>query len=126
MNCAVVEADGTLKIKNKYEPGSPEDLALQKHVADWNAQIEANGGSMTRQAVTPKMRGDATKAANNARTANPSAYPQGISPGHTPDVGWGGAIEGPIIPLHSRVNSYVGGATQAIPAGTTYTKVVLF
>ncbi|EOV7824744.1 RHS repeat-associated core domain-containing protein [Escherichia coli] len=126
MNCAVVEADGTLKIKNKYEPGSPEDLTLQKHVADWNAQIEANGGSMTRQAVTPKMRGDATKAANNARTANPSAYPQGISPGHTPDVGWGGAIEGPIIPLHSRVNSYVGGATQAIPAGTTYTKVVLF
>ncbi|HDJ1442417.1 TPA: RHS repeat-associated core domain-containing protein, partial [Serratia rubidaea] len=123
--CASVDADGVLSIKNKFELGSPEDLALRKHVADWNTQIEINGGSMTRQAVTPEMRALATDAANNAKKANPGSYPKGVSPGHTPDVGWGGAIEGPIIPLNSRVNSYIGGATQAVPVGTTYSKVVL-
>ncbi|EAS1760873.1 RHS repeat-associated core domain-containing protein [Salmonella enterica] len=123
--CANVDADGVLSIKNKFALGSPEDLALRKHVADWNAQIEINGGSMTRQAVTPEMRAAATDAANAAKKANPELYPKGISPGHTPDVGWGGSIEGPIIPINSRVNSYIGGATQAVPVGTTYSKVVL-
>ncbi|EMS8291118.1 RHS domain-containing protein [Salmonella enterica] len=125
VGCASVDEDGVLSIKNKYDKDSVEDLALRKHIADWNAQIEANGGSMTRRVVTPEIRDAATKAANDAKKANPELYPKGMSPGHTPDVGWGGAIEGPIIPLNSRVNSYIGGATQAVPVGTTYTQVVL-
>lgn len=100
-------------------------MALRKHIDDWNAQIEANGGALTRQVVTPEMRAAATDAANAAKKANPELYPQGVSPGHTPDVGWGGAIDGPIIPLNPRVNSYIGGATPAVSVGTTYYKVVL-
>ncbi|WP_275900541.1 RHS repeat-associated core domain-containing protein, partial [Pectobacterium brasiliense] len=89
--CANVDKDGTLSIKNKFSPGSAEDLALQKHVADWNAQIQANGGSMTRQAVSPEMRASANNAANAAKRATPELYPKGTAPGHTPDVGWGGS-----------------------------------
>ncbi|WP_205756484.1 hypothetical protein, partial [Lonsdalea iberica] len=123
--CASVDEHGILSIKNKFTPGSAEDLALKKHVADWNKQIQASGGSMTRQAVSPQMRASANNAANAAKRATPNLYPKGTAPGHTPDVGWGGATEGPIIPLLSRVNSYIGGATQAVPVGTTYFKVIL-
>jgi hypothetical protein len=45
---------------------------------------------------------------------------------HAPDVGWGGPVAGPIIPLDKSVNSYVGGATQPVPTGTPYSKVQLF
>jgi hypothetical protein len=122
--CASVK-NGTLQIKNKFKPGSPEDIALQKHVADWNRQIQANGGSMTRQAVTKAMRDAADDAAVTARKANPSAYPQGVVAGHTPDVAWGGSAQGPIIPLNTTVNSYIGGATRAIKHGTVYNRVIL-
>jgi hypothetical protein len=109
----------------KFPSGSAEDQALQQHVADWNQQIQQQGGSMTRQTVTPAMRSAADEAAQAARDANPSAYPSGVAAGHTPDVGWGGATQGPINPLNSTVNSYVGGATQAVPVGTTYNQVIL-
>ncbi|AOR60494.1 hypothetical protein [Pectobacterium parmentieri] len=123
--CASVDKDGVLSIKNKFLPDSAEDLALQKHVADWNAQIQANGGSMTRQVVSPEMRASANNAANAAKRATPELYPKGTAPDHTPDVGWGGATEGPIISLLSRVNSYIGGATQAVPAGTICSKMII-
>lgn len=71
---------------------------------------------MTRQAVTPQMRQAADRAANAAKAQNPGTYNgTGIAPGHTPDVGWGGQTAGPIIPFHKLANSYVGGATQAVP-----------
>ena len=125
-SCAFVDDNGTLNLKNKFPVGSDEDLALQKHVDDWNNQIEANGGSMTRQVVTPSMRDDADAAASAARSADPNSYPAGIAAGHTPDVGWGGDPAGPINPVSKAVNSYVGGATQAVPPGTSYTGVKLF
>lgn len=109
---------------NKFPAGSPEEAALRQRVADWNSQIAENGGSMTRQAVSAEMRQEANVAASAARAADPDAY-SGMAAGHVPDVAWGGATSGPISPLHSRVDSYVGGATQAIPAGTTYTGVRL-
>jgi hypothetical protein len=124
--CAFVDQNGMLNLKNKFAPGSAEDLALKQHVVDWNQQITASGGSLTRQAVTPAMRAAANQAAAAARAANPTAYPPGMAAGHTPDVGWGGATGGPIKPLHGVVNGYVGGATQAVPAGTTYNGVTLF
>jgi hypothetical protein len=102
------------------------DLALQQHIAAWNLEIQRQGGSMTRQRVTPAMRAQADEAADLARTQNPNLYPSGVAPGHTPDVGWGGDVTGPINPLNSTVNSYVGGATQAVPPGSTYGKVILF
>ncbi|MGI4745653.1 MAG: DUF6531 domain-containing protein [Janthinobacterium lividum] len=124
--CAFVDQNGVLNIKNKFEPGSSEDLALQQHVADWNEQIAAQGGTMTRQAVPRSLRDDATAAATSARNADPASYPQGMAAGHIPDVGWGGDPAGPISPTNSAVNSYVGGATQAVPAGTVYNSVQLF
>jgi RHS repeat-associated protein len=124
--CANVDNQGVLNLKNKFSPGSAEDTALQQHVADWNQEIQNQGGSMTRQAVTPAMRAQADQAAAAARAANPSQYPAGMAAGHTPDVGWGGNPAGPINPLNSTVNSYVGGATQAVPVGTTYNSVVLY
>lgn len=82
---------------------------------------------MTRQAVIPQMRQAADRAANSAKVQNTGAYNgTGMAPGHTPDVGWGGQPAGPIIPVNKSVNSYVGGATQALPPGTTYSKVQLF
>ncbi len=126
--CAFVDSNGVLNLNNKFAPGSAEDAALQQHVADWNQQIAQSGGSMTRQAVTPAMRDAADTAIATARDANPAAYsPQspGMVAGHVPDVGWGGNPAGPITPLNSSVNSYVGGATQAIPPGTTYNSVQL-
>lgn len=125
--CANVDDNGVLNLRNKFDPGSAEDQALQQHVADWNQSIADNGGSMTRQAVTPAMRAQADVAAANARAADPALYPNNsVAAGHTPDVGWGGNPEGPINPLNSTVNSYVGGATQAVPVGTTYNSVVLY
>ncbi len=125
--CAFVDAQGELNLRNKFPQGSAEDLALQQHVRDWNNQIAANGGTMTRQTVTPAMRRSATRAATAARTQNPAAYQgTGMAAGHTPDVAWGGATQGPIIPLNETVNGYVGGATQAVPSGTSYGKVKLF
>ena len=124
--CAFVDDDGVLNLKNKYPAGSDEDLALQKHVSDWNDQIQAQGGTMTRQPVSRSMRVDANAAAQGARNTNPSLYPPGTVAGHTPDVGWGGKTAGPINPLDNGVNGYVGGATQAVPAGTSYNSVTLF
>jgi hypothetical protein len=121
-----VTKNGTLKIKNKFKRGSAEDKALRKHIRDWNKQIKANGGAMTRQKVTPQMRDAADKAAAAERAANPSAYPNGVAAGHTPDVAWGGSTQGPIIPLNATVNGYIGGATQAIKPGTVYNRVVLY
>ncbi|MBS2140047.1 hypothetical protein KCA24_20545, partial [Escherichia coli] len=63
---------------------------------------------------------------NNARTANPSAYPQGISPGHTPAVGLEGAIEGRYYPWHSGVTSYLEGPTRVITVECQQHKLELF
>jgi hypothetical protein len=123
--CASVN-NGVLYLKNKFSVGSAEDAALQQHVGDWNQAILNQGGSMTRQAVTPAMRAQADQAAAAAKQANPSLYPSGMAPGHTPDVGWGGNVQGPINPLNATVNSYVGGTTQAVTPGTTYNSVVLY
>ena len=125
--CAKVDEDGVLHLKNPFEPGSPEDLALKKHVSDWNNEIQNNDGLMTRQKVSKEMRKDADRAAGKAKSDFPEDYEQssGMAPGHTPDVGWGGNTDGPIIPLLKSVNSYVGGATQAVAPGTSYNMVVL-
>jgi hypothetical protein len=123
--CAFVNK-GVLNLRNKYIAGSAEDRALQQHVADWNQVIKNRGGTMTRQTVSPQMRAQADKFAEAAKAANPGAYPKGMAPGHTPDVGWGGDVKGPINPLNKRVNSYVGGATQAVDPGTKYKAVKLF
>jgi RHS repeat-associated protein len=125
--CFYVDDEGTLNIFNKYPEGSAEDLALQQHVADWNEQIEASGGQMTRQPVSPEMRAQANDASDAARAADPDAYADpGMRPGHTPDVGWGGDPDGPVFPLNQRVNSYVGGGTQGVDPGTPYNNVQLF
>src|SRR5262249_51193650 len=124
-NCAYV-ANGVLYLWNKFAKGSVEDLELQKHVVAWNQEILAQGGSLTRQSVSKADRLLANAAANAEKQLNPSLYPKGTSPGHTPDVGWGGKIKGPFMPLNSRVNEYVGGTTQGVKTGTTYTRVELY
>lgn len=70
------------------------------------------------------MRAQATRAASAARVADPAAC-QGIAAGHTPDVAWGDNVAGPIRPLNPDVDSYVGGASQAVAPGTSYNRVVL-
>ena len=65
----------------------------------------------------------ASEAAAAERKLNPSLYANGEVAGHIPDVGWGGKIDGPFMPLSPKVNSYIGGLTQAVPVGTTYTSV---
>jgi len=120
--CAWVE-NGVLKIRNKFPPGSDEDVAFRDFVDRWNQQAQ-NDGPLTRQAVTPTMRAAADAAAQAERVANPDLYQASdTAAGHTPDVGWGGDPNGPFTPLPSSVNSYVGGATQAVPPGTGYSSV---
>ena len=82
----------TLYIKNKFEPGSAEDLALRQHVENWNAQLEA-AGPMTRQSVTREMRKKASREATKSRVNSPSSYPEGMVAGHTPDVAWGALLK---------------------------------
>jgi hypothetical protein len=121
--CAWVE-DGTLKIRNKFVPGSAEDSALRDFVNQWNQQAQEEGG-LTRQAVTAEMRAAANDAIDAEKAANPRLYPPGTVAGHLPDVGWGGNPNGPFVPLPTSVNSYIGGATQAIQPGTVYTSVAI-
>ncbi len=119
--CAWVD-NGALKIRNKFPVGSAEDTAFRDFVGQWNQQAQ-EAGSLTRQAVTNEMRQAASAAANAERAANPGLYPSGTAVGHVPDVGWGGNPNGPFVPLPTSVNGYIGGATQAVPPGTTYTSV---
>jgi hypothetical protein len=119
--CAWVE-NGALKIRNKFPPGSAEDSAFRDFANRWNRQVQ-EAGSMARQAVTPAMRAAADDAITAERAANPDLYPQGTVAGHLPDVGWGGNPNGPFVPLPTSVNSYIGGATQAVQPGTVYTSV---
>ena len=122
--CAEV-INGELRIVQKFPAGSPEALELESFVKAWNQEIKNAGGVLTRQPVPPPLRNTAINAGNRARRADPHLYANGEVPGHTPDVGWGGQPTGPFIPLIPSVNRYVGGATQAVPAGTTYTSVVI-
>jgi hypothetical protein len=119
--CAWVK-DGALKIRNKFAAGSAEDTAFRDFVDRWNQQVQ-DAGSMARQAVTAEMRAAANDAIAAERAANPGLYPPGTSAGHVPDVGWGGNPNGPFAPIPTSVNSYIGGATQAVSPGTTYTSV---
>ena len=105
--------DGVLYIFNKYRKNSVEDKDLNKFVEAWNKSIADNGGSLSRCAVS----------AAKHKEQNPSLYKKGEVAGHIPDVGWGGKIDGPFMPLNSRVNSYIGGLTQAVPVGTKYSSV---
>ena len=125
LRCARVD-DGILNLHNKFDPGSAESNALIAFVERWNVAITQRGGSMTRQAASRATRRLANRAAAAERLANPSLYPtNATAAGHIPDVGWGGSPQGPFMPIPSSVNSYVGGATQAVPRGTSYTSVVL-
>ena len=122
--CAKVDGNGVLHIWDKYAPGSAESNALRAFVNSWDAATRAAGGFI-RQSVSGSARRTATNAANAARAANPSLYPSGVSPGHLPDVGWGGSPMGPFQPLLSRVNYYVGGTARAVPVGTSYSSVAI-
>ncbi len=119
--CAWVD-NGALKIRNRFPVGSEEDTAFRDFINQWNQQVQ-DAGSLTRQAVTDEMRYAADQAARAARNASPELYPPGTAASHVPDVGWGGNPNGPITPLPQPVNGYIGGATQAVPPGTTYTSV---
>ena len=118
--------NGVLKIKNKFAKNSAESKQLKKFVKEWNKQIKKNGGSMTRQSVSKKDRRKASYEAKKEKVNNPSLYQNGEVAGHISDVGWGGDATGPFMPLDSSVNSYVGGLTQGVNTGTSYTSVVLF
>ena len=122
--CASVE-NGILKIKNKFSPNSPEAKELAEFVKKWNEQIVASGGTMTRQAVDKATRRAANKAAKLEKLNNPQLYANGKVAGHISDVGWGGKTTGPFMPLSTAVNSYIGGATQAVDVGTIYKLVQL-
>jgi hypothetical protein len=117
--------NGVLEIKQKFPAGSPEAQELENFAQSWNQEMSNAGGSCTRQAIPKATRRAATKAAKADTAANPSLYRNGKVPGHTPDVGWGGQTTGFFVPLSPAVNSYVGGATQAVPVGTTYTSVLI-
>lgn len=123
LNCASVNANGELEIKDKFPAGSIESLELRDFADKWNTEITNNGGSMTRKAISKQERRAASKAAKKFRDANPHLFQNGEVAGHIPDAGWGGNANGPFTPLTSDVNSYVGGATQAVPVGTSYTSV---
>ena len=101
--------DGVLYIFNKYRKNSVEDKDLNKFVEAWNKSIADNGGSLSRCAVSDETRKKASQAVAKHREQNPSLYKKGEVAGHIPDVGWGGKIDGPFMPLNSRVNSYIGG-----------------
>ena len=101
--------DGVLYIFNKYRKNSVEDKDLNKFVEAWNKSIADNGGSLSRCAVSDETRKKASQAAAKHKEQNPSLYKKGEVAGHIPDVGWGGKIDGPFMPLNSRVNSYIGG-----------------
>ncbi|WP_373246912.1 RHS repeat domain-containing protein [Phocaeicola massiliensis] len=120
--CANVE-DGVLKIKRKFSKGSKESDELEDFVSRWNKQIPPDG--LTRQPVSRELRKKASDAANKYRIDNPELFKSGQVAGHIPDVGWGGNPQGPFVPISSSVNSYLGGATQAVPVGTTYTSVII-
>lgn len=120
--CAEIK-DGVLEIKNKFEEGSSLSNQLKDFADLWNQEIANNGGSMTRQSVSKADRRAASKAAKKYKKANPQLFQNGEVAGHIPDVGWGGKISGPFTPLHNDVNSYIGGATQAVPVGSKYTSV---
>ncbi|MGC7560106.1 hypothetical protein ACPWUB_05530 [Pasteurella sp. 22655_41Tandhals] len=122
--CATIE-NGVLKIKNKFTPDSLESKELTEFIDRWNEQIKHTGGNMTRQTVDKSSRRAASRAAKLEKLQNPDLYSNGKVAGHISDVGWGGRIDGPFMPLSPSVNSYIGGATQAIPIGTTYTLVQL-
>ena len=117
--------DGVLYIFNKYRKNSVEDKDLNKFVEAWNKSIADNGGSLSRCAVSDETRKKASQAAAKHKEQNPSLYKKGEVAGHIPDVGWGGKIDGPFMPLNSRVNSYIEGVTQAVPVGTKYSSVKL-
>lgn len=114
-----------LKIKNKFVPNSPEAKELAEFVNKWNEQITASGGSMVRQTVDKATRRAANKAAKLEKLNNPQLYTNGKVAGHISDVGWGGKATGPFMPLSTTVNSYIGGATQAVNVGTVYKLVQL-
>ena len=114
-----------LKIKNKFVPNSPEAKELTEFIKKWNEQIVVSEGTMTRQAVDKATRRAASKAAKLEKLNNPQFYTNGKVAGHISDVGWGGKTTGPFMPLSTTVNSYIGGATQAIDVGTVYKLVQL-
>jgi len=122
--CAEV-VNQELRIKQKFPANSAEAQELEDFARSWNQEIQNAGGSMTRQSVPKALRRTASQGGTASKTANPHLYTNGEVPGHTPDVGWGGQPTGPFVPLSPAVNSYVGGATQAVPVGTVYTSVVI-
>jgi RHS repeat-associated protein len=122
--CAQVK-NGVLEIKQKFPAGSAQAKELESFAQSWNQEMTKAGGSYTRQAVPKNVRRAASKAAKAEKDANPGLYANGEVAGHTPDVGWGGQTTGPFVPLSPEVNAYVGGATQAVPVGTTYTSVLI-
>lgn len=122
--CAQVK-NGVLEIKQKFPAGSAEAKELESFAQSWNQEMTKAGGSYTRQAVPKNVRRAASKAAKAEKDVNTGLHANGEVAGHTPDVGWGGQTTGPFVPLSPEVNAYVGGATQAVPVGTTYTSVLI-
>ncbi len=122
LKCANVN-NNVLEIQQKFPKNSKEAKELDEFVKKWNEQIPTGG--LTRQAVPKDVRKAASDAATAYKINNPDLFKNGEVAGHIPDVGWGGKTDGPFMPLTPSVNSYIGGATQAIPVGTNYTSVVI-
>lgn len=117
----------TLCLLNKYSPGTSQHDEMNAFVELWDEETRRVGG-FTRQTVTPDMEAAAdsfrTRARNEMRRCCP-ALQSHTAAGHTPDVAWGGTPDpgDAWVPLDRRVNSYIGGLSQAIPVGTSYSSV---
>ena len=133
---AEVDADGLAKARvvggqlcllNKYSPGSAQFDEMNAFVELWDEETRRVGG-FTRRAVTPELEARADAFRSRARTQMMRCCPNlqsKTAAGHTPDVAWGGPADpgDAWIPLDRRVNSYIGGLSQAVPVGTTYRSV---
>lgn len=129
--CAFVDDNGTLNLRNKF--ADPNDPAYDRAKAEefdafvqlWNEQAQSSPNGFTRQRMTPQLTRDAMNFRARARRWLDSRGMTDLAPGHLPDTAWGGLADpgDAWVPLDRDVNSYIGGLTQGVTPGTTYTSV---
>lgn len=96
-----------LYIQNNYDEGSPQSNELHEFVGRWNSEIVKHGGATTTRSVDLYARTAADRAAGRERARNRGLY-DGKVVGHLPDVGAGGDINGPFMPVSKNVNGSIG------------------
>jgi hypothetical protein len=128
----VTEATGetTLKLVNKFAPGTRESRQLQRFVKAWNGVIdEAAGAGLTTRSLSAVEQHQSKMWKQRMRRSEPERFQDaGKVVGHVPDAAAGGSVVPPnnkAMALWPEVNSYVGGTMNGVPTGTTYHRVKL-